>query len=57
MESFSIELDSSRSHRVASRIAQASQEGPRYLCRVTASFSEHDPHRMVHTYGLHKGPA
>jgi hypothetical protein len=23
---------------------------------LTASFSEHDPHRMVHTYGLHKGP-
>ena len=26
-------------------------------CTLTASFSEHDPHRMVHTYGLHKGPA
>jgi hypothetical protein len=23
---------------------------------LTASFSEHDPHGMVHTYGLHKGP-
>src|SRR5215213_7022466 len=22
---------------------------------VTASFSGHDPHRLVHTYGLHKG--
>jgi hypothetical protein len=26
------------------------------LYLLTASFSGHDPHRMVHTYGLHKGP-
>jgi len=31
--------------------------GTRFLPIIlTASFSGHDPHRMVHTYGLHKRP-
>ena len=29
---------------------------PTAIVLVTESFSGHDPHRMVHTYSLHKGP-
>jgi hypothetical protein len=28
----------------------------RFACLLTASFSGRDPHRMMHVYGLCKGP-
>jgi hypothetical protein len=36
--------------------AHGMTDGENYRDLLTASFSEHDPHGMVHTYGLHKVP-